>query len=73
MVRSQKNTNRNTHILITNHSTGTQPALVAPIRLSGHGACHPPRNRVVASADTVAMLMYSASMNMANLSEEYSV
>src|SRR6476661_4461406 len=41
--------------------------------LIGHGACQPPRNIVVASADTVVMLTYSASMNIANFSEEYSV
>ena len=28
---------------------------------------------MVASADTVTMLMYSASMNIANFSDEYSV
>src|ERR1700716_1923664 len=41
--------------------------------LIGHGACQPPRNIVVASAETVVMLTYSASMNMANFSDEYSV
>ena len=40
---------------------------------SGQGARQPPRNSVVASADTVTMLMYSARKNSANFSEEYSV
>jgi hypothetical protein len=40
---------------------------------SGHGARQPPRNMVVASAATVAMLMYSARKNSANFSDEYSV
>ena len=39
----------------------------------GHGARQPPRNSVVASAETVIMLMYSARQNSANFSEEYSV
>ena len=38
-----------------------------------NGACQPPRNSVVASAETVAMLMYSARKNSANFSELYSV
>src|SRR5215813_2484664 len=41
--------------------------------LIGHGACQPPKNSVVASAETVNMLTYSASMNIANLIDEYSV
>ena len=41
--------------------------------LIGHGARQPPRKRVLASAETVAMFTYSASMNMANFSDEYSV
>src|SRR3954451_3557726 len=58
-----------------NHSTGHQPWL-APAQTgppSGHGACQPPRNSVVASAETVVRLMYSARKNMANLIEPYSV
>ena len=39
----------------------------------GHGARQPPRNSVVASAETVTMLMYSARKNSANFSDEYSV
>src|SRR6478672_5699172 len=38
-----------------------------------NGACQPPRNKVVASAETVAMLMYSARKNSANFNELYSV
>src|SRR3954452_21440298 len=58
-----------------NHSTGHQPVLRTPwsTRDSGHGARHPPRNSVVASALTVVMLTYSARKNIANLIEEYSV
>ena len=37
------------------------------------GACQPPRNSVVASAETVTMLMYSARKNIANFSDVYSV
>ena len=46
------------------------PSLIAEI---GHGARQPPRNSVVASAETVTMLTYSARKNSANFSEEYSV
>ena len=38
-----------------------------------NGACQPPRKSVVASAATVAMLMYSARKNRANFTPEYSV
>ncbi len=67
------NTNRNVQTLAVNHSTGHHPEFAPSHIFSGHGARQPPRNSVVASAETVAMLTYSASMNMANLSEEYSV
>ena len=56
-----------------NHSSGHQPVLAPSHMLIGHGACQPPRNIVVASAETVVMLTYSASMNIANFSDEYSV
>ena len=46
--------------LITNHSTGHQPLFAPAHSDSGHGARQPPRNSVVASAETVVMLMYSA-------------
>src|SRR3954471_10669507 len=58
-----------------NHSTGHHPVL-APAQIGppiGHGACQPPRNNVVASAETVVRLMYSARKNIANLIDEYSV
>ena len=56
-----------------NHSTGHQPSLAPSQSDSGHGARQPPRNSVVASAETVTMLTYSARKNSANFSEEYSV
>src|SRR3954453_10721864 len=61
--------------LARNHSTGHQPVLRTPLSMadSGHGARQPPRNSVVASADTVVTLMYSARKNIANLIDEYSV
>ena len=65
--------NRKVHILAVNHSTGHQPVL-APGHMSiGQGACQPPKNMAVASDETVIMLTYSASMNIANFSDEYSV
>ena len=52
---------------------GHQPSL-APDQIEiGQGARQPPRNRVVASAETVTMLMYSARKNIANFKDEYSV
>src|SRR3954467_12403717 len=61
--------------LPANQSTGHQPVLSTPSATSesGHGARHPPRKSVVASAQTVVMLTYSARKNIANLIEEYSV
>src|SRR5437763_13640925 len=58
-----------------NQSTGHQPVLSTlwSIDDSGHGARQPPRNSVVASAQTVVTLMYSARKNIANLIEAYSV
>ncbi|SHT92660.1 Uncharacterised protein [Mycobacteroides abscessus subsp. abscessus] len=73
VARSHMNRNRNAHTLPTNHSSGHQPVLAPGMRLSGQGACQPPRNSVVARAETVVMLTYSASMNIANFSDEYSV
>src|SRR3954471_9945555 len=67
------NTNRKVHTFRANQSTGHHPLLAPPIMLNGNGACQPPRKSVVASAETVVMLTYSASMNIANFSEEYSV
>src|SRR3954464_15384498 len=58
-----------------NHRIGHQPVLRTPLSIadSGHGARQPPRNSVVASADTVVTLMYSARKNIANLIDAYSV
>src|SRR5215212_7534953 len=68
-------TKRKTQSFITNHSTGHQPVLSTPPPIAdiGHGARHPPRNSVVAIAETVTMLTYSARKNSANFSDEYSV
>src|SRR3954454_5538304 len=58
-----------------NKSTGPQPVLSTLWSMSdsGHGARQPPRNSVVASAETVVTLMYSARKNIANLIDAYSV
>src|SRR4051794_35371465 len=58
-----------------NHRIGHQPVLRTPLSMSdsGHGARQPPRNSVVASAETVVTLMYSARKNIANLIDAYSV
>src|SRR6476659_11410518 len=68
------NTKMKASSLATNQRIGHQPEL-APSQnwVIGHGARQPPRNNVVASADTVTMLMYSARKNSANFSDEYSV
>src|SRR6185503_3287374 len=59
--------------LATNQRIGHQ-SWFAPSQIdSGHGARQPPRNSVVASAETVTMLTYSARKNSANFSDEYSV
>src|SRR5664279_557086 len=73
VARSHMKTNRNAHTLPTNHSSGHHPLFAPSHRLTGHGACQPPRNNVVARADTVVMLTYSASMKIAKPSDEYSV
>src|SRR5689334_25110625 len=67
------NTNSTTGTLSVNHSSGHQPSSAPAHRVSGHGARQPPRNMVVHRPDTVVMLTYSASMNSANFSDEYSV
>src|SRR6478609_2071990 len=60
--------------LAVHHSIGHQPEL-APSQncVMGQGARQPPRNSVVARAETVTMLTYSAKKNRANFSEVYSV
>src|SRR6476620_3670274 len=65
--------NRKPQTFAVNHSRGHQPVLAPSHMFSGHGACQPPRNIVAANAETVVMLTYSASMNIANFSDEYSV
>ncbi len=67
------NRNMKPHTLTTNHSSAHQPESAPGSRENGRGARQPPRNRVAASAETVVMLTYSASMNMAKRSDEYSV
>ena len=64
-------TNRKMNVLIRKASICSQPL---PFRNdSGHGQLPPPRNSVVAMAETVTMLTYSARKNSANFSEVYSV
>jgi hypothetical protein len=58
--RSQTKQNSRISTLARNHSSGHQPVFASDHTDSGHGARHPPRNSVVASAATVTMLMYSA-------------
>src|SRR5881392_1717284 len=69
------NPNSRMNIFAKNHSTGHQPVLrtLCPISDSGHGAIQPPRNSVVANAETITMLTYSARKNIANFIELYSV
>ncbi len=54
---------------------GHQPSLNMPSLIAdrGHGARQPPRKSVVATAETLIMLMYSARKNHANFIDEYSV
>ena len=59
--------------LAKNHTAGSQPWLAPSHSEIGQGARQPPRNIVVARAETVTMLTYSARKNSANFSEEYSV
>src|SRR3954453_14000001 len=66
-------TKRNTQSLAMNHSTGHQPAFAPLHSDSGQGARQPPRKSVVAIAETVTMLTYSARKNSANFSDVYSV
>src|SRR5688500_7011618 len=64
-------TNRNRNVLIRKATAMSQPL---PLRNdSGHGHIPPPRNSVVAIAETVTMLTYSARKNSANFNDEYSV
>ena len=61
------NTNRKMNIFTMKTTNSSQP-----LRFR-NGSVPPPRNRVVAIAETVTMLTYSARKNSANFSDEYSV
>src|SRR3954463_15095446 len=65
------NRNRNSSVLIRNATNCSQPLEFSAN--SGHGHCPPPRNNVVAIAETVTMFTYSARKNSANFNDEYSV
>src|ERR1700739_3049712 len=65
--------NMKVHNLAVNQSTGHQPVLAPGHMLSGQGACPPPKNMTMEREETVIMLTYSANMNIANCSDEYSV
>src|SRR5690606_2790012 len=69
------NRNISKMILPRNHRIGHQPVLNMPSLIAeiGHGARQPPRNKVVAIAETLTMFTYSAWNGMAYLNEEYSV
>ncbi len=71
--RSQMKKNRNDIVLSRNHTIGKKPSDRNSTCENGQSGRQPPRNSVVASAETVTMLMYSARKNIANFSELYSV
>ena len=71
--RSHTKKKMKTSVLSRNHTIGNQPSDRNATSENGQIGCQPPRNSVVASADTVTMLMYSARKNMANFSDVYSV
>src|SRR4028118_172649 len=71
--RSQTKKKMNTSVFDRNQTIGNQPSDRNATSENGQIGCQPPRKSVVASADTVTMLMYSARKNMANFSEVYSV
>src|ERR1700760_3853808 len=56
-----------------NQMIGNQPSLAPAHSERGHGARQPPRKSVVATAERVTMLTYSARKKSANFSDEYSV
>src|ERR1700761_103439 len=56
-----------------NQMIGNQPSLAPAHSERGQGARQPPRKSVVATAERVTMLTYSARKNSANFSDEYSV
>src|SRR5215218_10271990 len=67
------NTNKKMLVLTRNARNWNQPELNPSHRLGNHGIVPPPRNRVVAIAETVTMFTYSARKNSANFNELYSV
>ena len=71
--RSQTKKKKKMQIFATNQISGYQPLFAPDQTEIGHGARQPPRNSVMASADTVITLTYSASCRIANFSDEYSV
>src|ERR1700742_4441194 len=71
--RNHTNTKIPSTTLIVNQIIGYQPEFAPCHSEIGTGARQPPRNSVVARAETVTMLMYSARKNIANLNEVYSV
>jgi hypothetical protein len=71
--RSHTKKKMKTSVFDRNHTIGNQPSDRKSTVENGQMGCQPPRNSVVASADTVTMLMYSARKNIANFSEVYSV
>src|SRR5829696_449704 len=71
--RSQMKKKMTVAVLDRNQMIGKKPELIHSTCENGQIGCQPPRNSVVASADTVTMLMYSARKNIANFSEVYSV
>src|SRR5215218_2549589 len=68
VARSQMNRKMKKKTLTMNHRIGHSQG-----RKSGAGPSGPPRKAVVATADTVMMLRYSARKNRANFTPEYSV
>src|SRR3954447_20388942 len=71
--RNQMNTNKKMLVLTRNARNWNQPESNPSHRLGNHGIVPPPRNNVVAIAETVTMFTYSARKNSANFNDEYSV
>src|SRR5688572_32960255 len=71
--RSEMKKKMKTIVLERNQTIGNQPSDIHSTVENGQLGCQPPRNSVVASAETVTMLMYTARKNIANFSDVYSV
>jgi len=72
--RSHTNTKSIAKILRKNQRIGHQPSLAPGHQVEiGAGIRQPPRNSVVATAETLIMLTYSARKNIAQRRPEYSV